>query len=123
MIAPAAGVVESVRNNVPDNPLGVCNFADSWGNFVCIRLDQGGWALLAHFRQWSIVVQPGMRVEIGFPLGAAGNSGRSPVPHVHLQVQSGREPGARTVPFRLANYSIVGEDGQCPPALAGSYRS
>ena len=77
VIAPAAGVVESIRNNVPDNPLGVCNFADSWGNFVCIRLDQGGWALLAHFRQWSIVVQPGMRVEIGSPLGAAGNSGRS----------------------------------------------
>jgi len=103
VIAPAAGVVESIRNNVPDNPLGLCNFADSWGNFVCIRLDQGGWALLAHFRQWSIVVQPGMRVEIGSHLGAAGNSGRSPVPHVHLQVQSGREPGARTVPFRLAN--------------------
>lgn len=103
VIAPAAGVVERVRNNVPDNPLGLCNFADSWGNFVCIRLDQGGWALLAHFRQGSIVVQPGLRVEIGSYLGAAGNSGRSPVPHVHLQVQSGREPGARTVPFRLAN--------------------
>ncbi|MBS0522107.1 MAG: urea transporter [Proteobacteria bacterium] len=103
VVAPAAGVVESVRNNVPDNPLGLCNFADSWGNFVCIRLDQGGWALLAHFRQWSIVVRPGTRVEIGSYLGAAGNSGRSPVPHVHLQVQAGREPGTRTVPFRLAN--------------------
>lgn len=102
--APAAGVVESVRNTVPDNPLGVCNFAECWGNFVCIRLDQGGWALLAHFREGSIAVRPGMRVEIGTYLGAAGNSGRSPVPHVHLQVQSGREPGARTVPFRLANF-------------------
>lgn len=102
--APAAGVVESVRNDIADNPIGVCNFAENWGNHVCIRLDQGGWALLAHFRQWSIVVRPGMRVEIGTYLGVAGNSGRSPVPHVHMQVQRGPELGAQTMPFRLANF-------------------
>ena len=110
--APAAGVVESVRNHIADNPLGTCNFADSWGNYVCIRLDQGGWALLAHLRQWSIVVQRGMRVEIGTYLGTAGNSGRSPVPHVHLQVQSGPDPGAATVPFRLANFQSAARAGE-----------
>lgn len=102
--APAAGVVERVHDGVADNPIGISNFAENWGNYVTIRLDQGNWALLAHFRQWSIAVQPGTRVEIGTYLGAAGNSGRSPVPHVHLQVQEGPEAGARTLPFRLANY-------------------
>ncbi len=111
--APAAGVVESVRNDVPDNAIGICNFAENWGNYVCIRLDQGGWALLAHFRQWSIVVQPGMRVEIGTYLGVVGNSGRSPVPHLHLQVQDGPEPGARTRPFRLANFQSVARLEAC----------
>jgi hypothetical protein len=112
--APAAGIVESVRNGIPDNPIGACNFAESWGNYVSIRLDQGGWALLAHFRQWSVVARPGMRVEIGTYLGAAGNSGRSPVPHVHLQVQSGPKPGACTMPFRLANFqsATVAGDAQ-----------
>lgn len=102
--APAAGVVDHVHDGVPDNPLGVSNFAESWGNYVTIRLDQGGWALLAHFRQWGIAVRPGARVEIGSYLGAAGNSGRSPVPHLHLQIQDGPDAGARTIPFRMANY-------------------
>jgi hypothetical protein len=111
--APAAGVVERIRNDVPDNPLGICNYADSWGNFVEIRLDQGGWALLAHLRQGSIVVRPGMRVEIGTYLGTVGNSGRSPIPHLHLQAQRSPVVGAPTVPFRLANYEEI-SNGAAP---------
>lgn len=102
--APAAGVVERVVNDVPDNPLGICNYAENWGNFVCIRLDQGGYALLAHLQQGSITTSPGMRLEIGSHLGSVGNSGRSPVPHLHLQVQAAPDLGAPTIPFRLANY-------------------
>jgi murein DD-endopeptidase MepM/ murein hydrolase activator NlpD len=102
--APAAGIVEWVEDRVPDNPLGVSNYADNWGNYVLIRLDQGGWALLAHLRQGSVVAKPGMRVEIGSYLGRVGNSGRSPIPHLHLQVQNSPELGAPTVPFRLANF-------------------
>ncbi len=102
--APASGYVERVVDSVPDNPLGISNYAESWGNYVVIRLDQGGWALLAHFKQWTIAVRPGARIEIGTYLGLAGNSGRSPVPHVHMQVQGGPSPGAPTIPFRLANF-------------------
>jgi hypothetical protein len=82
----------------------MCNYAENWGNYVIIRLDQGCWALLAHFLQGSVAVQPGMRVEIGSYLGTVGNSGRSPFPHLHLQVQNSPEPGAPTIPFRLANF-------------------
>lgn len=103
-VAPAGGVVERVRNNVVDNPTGICNYAEPWGNYVIIRLDQGGWAQLAHLRCGKVAVQPGMRVEIGSYLGEVGNSGRSPSPHLHLQVQSSPELGAPTVPFRLANF-------------------
>ncbi len=102
--APAAGVIERIRDDIADNELGVCNYAESWGNFVCIRLDHGGYALLAHLRQSTIAVKVGTRVEIGTYMGAIGNSGRSPVPHLHLQVQGSAELGAPTVPFRLANF-------------------
>jgi hypothetical protein len=104
VLAPASGVVERVRNDVVDNPLGMCNYAESWGNYVTLRLDQGGWAMLAHLKQGSISVTPGMRVEIGTAIGSVGNSGRSPVPHLHLQVQNSQEAGAHSMPFRLANF-------------------
>lgn len=105
--APAAGVVERVRDNVADNPLGICNYADNWGNYVVIRLDQGGWALLGHLREKSITVSAGTRVEIGSYVGEVGNSGRSPIPHLHLQMQRAADPGAPTIPFRIANYQSV----------------
>ena len=102
--APAPGMIERARDGVADNPLGVCNYAEKWGNHVVIRLDAGGWAMLAHLQQGTVAVAPGARVETGSYLGRVGNSGRSPVPHLHLQLQSSPEPGAATLPFRLANY-------------------
>lgn len=104
VLTPAAGIVERVRNDIADNPLGISNYAENWGNYVMIRLDQGGWAMLAHLQQGTVVVSPGARVEIGTFLGRVGSSGRSPIPHLHLQVQSAPNLGAPTIPFRLANY-------------------
>ncbi|GLR65549.1 hypothetical protein GCM10010909_02270 [Acidocella aquatica] len=102
--APTSGTVERVRDNIPDNELGVCNYAENWGNYVLLRMDQGGWVLLAHLKQSSIAVIAGTRVELGAYLGKVGNSGRSPVPHLHLQVQNSPHMGAPASPFRLANY-------------------
>lgn len=104
VLAPASGIVERVRNDVADNPLGICNYAENWGNYVIIQLDQGNWALLAHLQQGSVAVKPGMRVEIGSYLGMVGNSGRSPIPHLHLQAQKSPRLGAPSMPFRLANF-------------------
>lgn len=102
--SPASGVIEQTKNTVPDNELGVCNYAENWGNYIVIRLDQGGWALLAHLQQNSIVLTKGMRVEEGDYLGNVGNSGRSPTPHLHLQAQNHPRAGSTTRPFRLVNY-------------------
>lgn len=111
VFAPAAGVVERVCNNVVDNPLGVSNYADNWGNYVVIRLDQYARLILAHFRCGSITVEPGMRLEIGSHIGLVGNSGRSPVPHLHMQVQRGADLGEPTCRFRLANYLSYSDTG------------
>lgn len=51
VMAPASGFVERVQDGIADNPIGICNYAQNWGNYVTIRLDQGGWALLAHLQQ------------------------------------------------------------------------
>ncbi len=109
--APASGTVVRVIDGVADNAPGGVNLAANWGNCVAIAMDQGGYVLLAHFRQHSIAVAPGQRVEIGTPLGALGNSGRSPVPHLHMHVQATAEIGAPTIPFRVANYVTVTAEG------------
>jgi hypothetical protein len=102
--APAPGIVEAMRADIPDNPLGITNFAEMWGNYIVIRLDAGGWAMLAHLRQGSAAVFNGGRVETGTYLGQVGNSGRSPIPHLHLHAQVSHELSATTMPFRLANF-------------------
>lgn len=106
--APAAGMVERVCAHLPDNPPGVCDYAQPWGNHVIIRLDEDrGWALVAHLQQGSVAIAAGMRVEVGSYLGRVGNSGRSGFAHLHMQVQSAPAPGAPTQPFRLANFVRV----------------
>ena len=111
VLSPVAGIVERVRSDVPDNPLGGSNFADNWGNHVVIRLEQEGWLLLAHLMTGSIVVSVGARVEPGTILGRVGNSGRSPVPHLHMQIQAAARVGAPTKPFKLANYLAHSDSG------------
>jgi len=110
--APAPGVVETLRGDVADNPPGRSNFADNWGNHVVLRLDQGYWALLGHLQQGSLAVFAGERVNAGAMLGLAGNSGRSPAPHLHMQAQIGPLPGAPTRAFRLANYLTAEAPGE-----------
>lgn len=107
--APGPGIVETIRNDVADNPLGIANFGEMWGNYVIIRLDAGGWAMVAHLRQGSVAVAPGMRIEIGAYLARVGNSGRSPVSHLHLHAQVSPHVSASTQSFRLANYMTIDE--------------
>lgn len=102
--SPAAGFVVAVENSVADNPPGGNNPEDNWGNHVIIRADAGFHIMLAHFQQGTVAVTQGQRVEAGWLLGNCGNSGRSPVPHLHLHVQDGPARGAPTRPFVLKHF-------------------
>ena len=101
---PVSGTVAAVENQVPDNAVGHNNPQANWGNYVMLRADAGFHVMLAHFQQGSVAVTPGQRVRDGTFLGNCGNSGRSPVPHLHLHVQASPLPGAATVPFVLKHY-------------------
>jgi murein DD-endopeptidase MepM/ murein hydrolase activator NlpD len=56
--------------------------------YLILRLDYGGVIKLAHFMKNGIVVKIGQRIGAGDLLGYCGNSGRSPVPHIHLHAQT-----------------------------------
>ncbi len=75
------------------------------GNHVVIRIDEGRYVALAHFRQGSVQVAAGDRVRAGQVIAEAGNSGNSDFAHLHIHVQDTAEYDIRTsraLPWRLA---------------------
>lgn len=103
VLSPAHGEVIRTFDKLPDNMPGEVDVNNNWGNFILIRLDSGLYVLLAHLSRDSIVVKEGDRVAPGKKIAACGNSGRSPQPHLHLQVQRDPELGSPTHPFHLAS--------------------
>ena len=104
ILSPCDGVVISVVSDVVDNELGEENLLQNWGNLVVVLNDLGWYVLLSHFKRDGIIVYKNQRVTRGQLLGYCGNSGRSPLPHLHLQVQAAWFPGATTIPFRIRNF-------------------
>jgi hypothetical protein len=83
-----------------------------------VRLYNGTFALVAHLRQWSVAVSPGQWLQPGHLIGHCGNSGRSPQPHIHLQLQAGPALDAPTIPFHLASMLVTDSAGEARYELA-----
>ncbi len=111
VLAPAPGYVVEVRDHVPDNAIGQVNLRDNWGNALVIRHAEGLYTTLAHLRAGTIEVVPGQYVQRGQVLARLGNSGRSPVPHLHMQVQATPWIGAHTLRWPLAAYMRLSANG------------
>jgi urea transporter/murein DD-endopeptidase MepM/ murein hydrolase activator NlpD len=97
VLAAGTGTVDQVIDNVPDNPPGELNLRDNWGNAVVIAHGTGLYSVCAHLQPRTVRVRPGDFVAAGAEIGRCGNSGRSPVPHLHFQVQRGRQLGSATL--------------------------
>ena len=108
VLAPVAGQVWRCRDDLPDNRPGELDVraGHNFGNYVLLRTADGAFALLAHLKQGSLSVRAGQWLEIGAPVAACGNSGRSPQPHIHLQLQTTDEIGAPTRPFHLRSVLV-----------------
>ena len=104
VLAPCAGVVASAAGHIHDNAPGSNNADENWGNHVILYSDAGYYVLLAHLKQGSVTVCAGQRVTRGAVLGCCGNSGRSPVPHLHMQIQGTVHLGTPTRPFCIKHY-------------------
>ena len=111
VLSPAHGEVVRVYDRFPDNTPGDVDAKNNWGNFVLLRLDSGLHLLLAHLQQGSVKVREGTRVQPGKLLASCGNSGRSPQPHLHLQVQRNAELGSDTFPFHLCSLMLRKTNG------------
>jgi len=104
VLAPADGTVEEVTDDVADNRLGEVNLLQNWGNTVVIGHEGNIYTSLSHLKEKSVKVAKGERVKKGQIIAECGNSGRSPVPHLHFQVQSTPFTGSKTAEYPLGNF-------------------
>lgn len=110
VLAPADGVVVSVVDGLVDNPIGEPDLVRNWGNATIIRHAAGLFSVLAHLAPSSIKVTEGQVVRRGDQVGSCGNSGRSSVPHLHVQFQGTSVLGSPTLPGEFQDVVLEGEE-------------
>jgi urea transporter/murein DD-endopeptidase MepM/ murein hydrolase activator NlpD len=111
VLAPAAGTIEFVLDRIPDNVAGEVNLRDNWGNTVIIKHDDHLYTSLSHLREGSVSVKEGETVRAGDEIGRCGNSGRSPYPHLHFQVQETPYIGSATLEYPISYHIHHKADG------------
>jgi len=104
VLACGDGTIEEVVNHVADNELGQVNTIENWGNTVVIKHLNGLYSKVSHLKKNSVKVKAGDFVKQGDMLGMCGNSGRSPEPHLHFQVQVTPYIGSKTIAYPFAYY-------------------
>ena len=93
VLAPADGIVISVKDSFPD-----CRIMDHGqtdpdtpdigGNRIILQHSPSEYSALCHLMPQSVTVQPGQRVKRGDVIARCGNSGNTTEPHIHFQLQN-----------------------------------
>jgi hypothetical protein len=90
VLAAAACKVFSAEDRYDDNPLKKASTTSpKQGNNVVLDCGNGEFAMYAHLKRGSIKVKTGDLVKTGQEIAALGNSGNSPLPHLHFHLQNG----------------------------------
>ena len=95
--AAAAGTVIRVVDGLEDTAIDEVDTENNWGNLVILQHAPGLYSMVAHLSPGSLAVSEGDLVQAGQTLGKVGSSGRSPVPHLHFQLQATPDVGDPTI--------------------------
>lgn len=106
LIAPADGTVEEIVDGIEDNKIGDMNLSRNWGNSIVIKHKEKVYSQLSHIKSGSFKVHKGEFVKKGDVLAYCGNSGRSPEPHLHFQLQETPHIGSKTLSHPVSNYLL-----------------
>lgn len=104
VLAPADGIVVALEDGVEDNAIGEVNLLENWGNTVVIKHAEHLYSKISHLRKDSFKVKEGDAVKKGELLALCGNSGRSPEPHIHFQLQDSPYVGSKTLRYPISYY-------------------
>lgn len=104
VLAPADGYVAEIADGISENEIGDIDLKENWGNTVVIKHADGLYSKLSHLKPHTILVQLNEFVKTGQVIGYCGNSGRSPEPHLHFQMQTTPYIGSTTINYPLAHF-------------------
>jgi len=104
VIAPLDGYIYEIINTVEENEISGVNTIDNWGNTLVMNHLNGLFSQISHFKKDTFKVAIGEYVTKGTILGNCGNSGRSPEPHIHFQLQTSPKVGAKTLSYPIAYF-------------------
>jgi hypothetical protein len=112
------GVVAAVRDDMPDNALGSEDYPkkrlsedemNADGNYVLVDHGNGEFSSFSHMKRHSVIVHKGQRVRAGQTIGRTGNSGATPIPHLHYELRSGwGVKGVRSRPAYFYDLQVLG---------------
>jgi len=104
VLSPVNGYVVDIRTDLVDNIIGEVDRVNNWGNYIIIKSDLGFFVEISHLMQYSISVNIGEYVTVNKIIAKCGNSGYSPQPHIHIQVQEVGLIGSFTKEFMFSEY-------------------
>lgn len=121
--SPIEGYIVEAFDALGDNPIGKVDNQKNWGNYIIIKSLLGYYVEISHIAQDSCILKKGDYVEVGTPIALCGNSGYSPEPHIHMQVQWSPKVGSTTSPFVLKQYQKENELINCSIPQTGDHIS
>lgn len=104
ILAPLDGYVYDIVNTVDENDIAGVNTIDNWGNTIIMNHLNGLFTQISHVKKDSFKVGIGEYITKGTVIGMCGNSGRSPEPHIHFQVQRDPKIGSKTLEYPIAYF-------------------
>ncbi len=102
--APYDGYVYDIINTVEENDVGEVNTEHNWGNTIILNHLNGLFSQISHVKKDSFGVFIGQYITKGTYLATCGNSGRSPEPHIHFQLQTIPTIGAQTLEYPISYF-------------------
>ena len=110
VVAPADGTVVNIIDGIEDNVPGEINMEQNWGNTIVIKHSDYLFSQISHLKQDSFKVKIGDEIKKGAQIASLGNSGRSPQPHLHFQLQATPYVGSKTLKYPLSYYINYNND-------------
>ena len=104
VLSPGYGKVVKIIDGLPDNEIGKPDIENNWGNCIIIKHNEYLYSKLCHLMPGSFKVEEGDFVASGQMVALVGNSGRSPEPHLHMQLQTTPWMNSGTIYYPFSHY-------------------